>query len=251
MKKILICTCFILLNNFLISQQTKNLKGFVRNSENQTLSFTTIYNIQTNQTISANEHGAFTLSASIGDSLILSRLSYQTDTFIITKEIFYEVLVFTIVLKRRNNLLKDVKVNGRIKNDSMARAFAEIMKRDTLLNNQKRKENMKQMAKTKINNNILDSTLIGISIDGLINTIWYKTSKKGKDNEKLLRLVSMYQQSLKIDDKLNTNYIIKVTGVDEKKAEWIKENCAKQALLKRSSFNEYDLILVLKECAQE
>jgi len=250
MKKILICTCFILLNHFLIAQQTKNLKGFVRNSENQTLSFTTIYNIQTNQTIAANEHGAFTISASIGDSLILSRLSYQTDTFIITKAFFYEVQAFSIILKRKSIFLKDVKVNARYKNDSLARAFAEIMKRDTLLNNQKRKENMQQMARPKLSNIGLGLGF-GLSLEGLINMIWYKTSKKGKDNEKLLRLVSMYKQSLKIDDKLNTNYIIKVTGVNEKKAEWIKENCAKQALLKRSNFNEYDLILVLKECAQE
>ena len=40
------------------------------------------------------------------------------------------------------------------------------------------------------------------------------------------------------------------TGVNEKKAEWIKQNCAKALLLKMPKYNDYDLIMVLKKCSE-
>jgi hypothetical protein len=112
------------------------------------------------------------------------------------------------------------------------------------LNNNDRAENAREMAKPKLISNG------GIGVEGLIYKTWYKFSDKGKSNEKLLKLVEMYNQAVKIDDKLSIDYIMKVTGVNAKKAEWIKDNCAKNELLKIRNFNEYDLIMVLRKCAE-
>jgi hypothetical protein len=43
---------------------------------------------------------------------------------------------------------------------------------------------------------------------------------------------------------------MKITGVNEKKAEFIKTNCIKSKLLGNSNYNDYDLIMALKECAE-
>ncbi len=238
-------TCLLmLLAGQLMAQQSKELKGFVKNDIGQTLSFSIIYNTNSKQTYSANQYGAFVIEASLGDSLLVSRISYKADTVIITKAIFYEIKPFDIILNRKETILRDVRVNSRHKNDSLAKAYANLMKHDTLLNNNKKAENAREMAKPKLISNA------GIGVEGLIYKTWYKFSDKGKSNEKLLKLVEMYNQSVKIDDKLSIDYIIKVTGVSAKKAEWIKDYCAKNELLKIRNFNEYDLIMVLRKCAE-
>lgn len=242
MKSITIFFVFytLLLSNN-IAQQSKKLKGFVKNNEGQTLSFTLIYNSNSQQTFSANQYGAFVLEANIGDSLVLSRMSYLTDTFVVSKAIYYETINFEMILKRKEILLKDVTINYRHKFDSMAKISAETMKHDVLLNNHARIENMREMAKIKI---------IGPVVQGLIYKTWYKFSEAGKSNEKLLKIISIYNESVKLDDKLSIEFIIKITGVNEKKAEFIKQYCIKSKLLGHSNYNDYDLILALKACAE-
>ena len=245
MKSITIFFVFytlILSNN--IAQQSKKLKGFVKNNEAQTLSFILIYNSNTQQTFSANQYGAFVLEANIGDSLVLSRMSYLTDTFVVSKAIYYEAINFEMILKRKEILLKDVTINYRHKFDSMAKLSAEMMKHDVLLNNHARVENIKEMAKPKL------ISTGGIGVEGLIYKTWYKFSEAGKSNEKLLKIISIYNESVKLDDKLSIEFIMKITGVNEKKAEFIKTNCIKTKLRGNSNYNDYDLILALKECAE-
>lgn len=245
MKSIIIFFVFytLLLSNN-IAQQSKKLKGFVKNNEGQTLSFTLIYNSNSQQTFSANQYGAFVLEANIGDSLVLSRMSYQTETFVVSKAIYYEAINFEMILKRKEILLKDVTINYRHKFDSMAKLSAEIMKHDVLLNNHARVENIKEMAKPKL------ISTGGIGVEGLIYKTWYKFSQAGKNNEKLLKIINIYNESVKLDDKLSIEFIMKITGVNEKKAEYIKTNCIKSKLLGNSNYNDYDLILALKACAE-
>lgn len=226
------------------AQQSKFLKGFVKNEEAQTLSFSIIYNCNSLQTFSANQFGAFVVEANIGDSLVVSRMNYKTDTLIVSKAIFYETIKFEMVLKRKTILLKDVTINYRHKFDSMAKLSAEMMKHDELLNNHARVENIKEMAKPKL------ISTGGIGVEGLIYKTWYKFSQAGKSNEKLLKIISIYNESVKLDDKLSIEFIMKITGVNDKKAEYIKTNCIKSKLLGNSNYNDYDLILALKECAE-
>ena len=244
MKKIITIIFSLLINN-LFAQQAKVLKGFVRNSEKQTLSFTIIFNLNTQKSITANEFGAFQLMASIGDSLLVSRLAYKTDTFIVTKAIFYEIKPFDIFLKRKENLLKDIKVNSRYRNDSIAKAYANLMKHDTLLNNNKKAENIKEMSKPKLISNG------GIGVEGLIYKAWYKYSDKGKSNEKLLKIITLYNKNIEIDDRVPLDLVEKITGLSSIKAQFLKQNCIKNKLLLLSNYNDYDLIQIIKKCAEE
>jgi hypothetical protein len=43
---------------------------------------------------------------------------------------------------------------------------------------------------------------------------------------------------------------MKVTGVSAQKAAFIKQNCAKTELLKIPDYNDYDLVMALKKCAE-
>jgi hypothetical protein len=247
LKKIITIIFSLFISN-LFAQETKILKGFVRNAEKQTLSFTIIFNLNTQKSITANEFGAFQLMASIGDSLLVSRLAYKTDTFIVSKAIFYEIKPFDIFLKRKENLLKDIKVNSRYRNDSIAEAYANLMKHDTLLNNNNRAKNMKQMSK------ISDITFIssgGIAVTGLINKVWYHLSDKGKSNEKLLQIITLYNKNIEIDDRVPLDLVEKVTGLSSIKAQFLKQNCIKNKLLLLSNYNDYDLIQIIKKCAEE
>lgn len=245
MKKVKLFFVFLLLLlGETKAQQSKFLKGFVKNEDAQTLSFSIIYNCHSFQTFSANQYGAFVVEANIGDSLMVSRMNYQTDTFIVSKAIYFETIKFEMVLKRKAILLKDVTINYRHKFDSMAKLSAEMMKHDVLLNNHKRVENIKEMAKPKL------ISTGGVGVEGLIYKTWYKFSQAGKNNEKLLKIISIYNESVKLDDKLSIEFIMKITGVNEKKAEFIKQYCIKSKLLGNSNYNDYDLILALKECAE-
>jgi hypothetical protein len=244
LKKIITIIFSLFISN-LFAQETKILKGFVRNAEKQTLSFTIIFNLNTQKSITANEFGAFQLMASIGDSLLVSRLAYKTDTFIVSKAIFFEIKPFDIFLKRKENLLKDIKVNSRYRNDSIAKAYANLMKHDTLLNNNKKAENIKEMSKPKLISNG------GIGVEGLIYKAWYKYSDKGKSNEKLLQIITLYNKNIEIDERVPLDLIEKITGLSSIKAQFLKQNCIKNKLLLLSNYNDYDLIQIIKKCAEE
>jgi len=245
MKKLKLFVVFLLLLlGETKAQQSKFLKGFVKNEVAQTLSFSIIYNCNSFQTFSANQYGAFVVEANIGDSLVVSRMNYQTDTFIVSKAIYFETIKLEMVLKMKSILLKDVTINYRHKFDSMAKLSAQMMKHDVLLNNHARVENIKEMAKPKL------ISTGGVGVEGLIYKTWYKFSKAGKSNEKLLKIISIYNESIKLDDKLSIEYIMKITGVNELKAEFIKNNCIKTKMIGNSNYNDYDLILALKACAE-
>lgn len=244
---IIFCVFYTLFLNNNYAQQSKKIKGFVKNNEAQTLSSTIIYNCNLQQTFSANQYGAFVIEASIGDSLIVSRMGYRTDTLMVSKAVYYETINFEIILKRKEIQLKDVTINYRHKFDSMAKISAEIMKHDVLLNNNDRAKNMKDMAKI----NEITILPIGIGVNGLIYKTWYNFSKQGKSNEKLLTLIKLYNESVKIDDKISIEFIMKITKVNQTKAEQIKKYCIKPKLLKLNDYNDYDLIQALIDCAHE
>ena len=54
----------------------------------------------------------------------------------------------------------------------------------------------------------------------------------------------------KYDVWILTRPSIKNTNCYTEKAEWIKNDCAKNELLKTDIFNDYDIIIILKRCAE-
>jgi hypothetical protein len=123
----------------------------------------------------------------------------------------------------------------------LARVYAGLMKKDSLLNDITRYTKFPKKAVLSLEN--------GLVLRGLITQIWYNTSKKGKEMERLKLLSQLYQEEVKAEDKLSTEFIIQVCKVDIETAEEIKRNCkpgTKFVLLA----NEYDLAVYVMNCSK-
>jgi hypothetical protein len=126
--------------------------------------------------------------------------------------------------------------------DSFAIKAAQTLKTDPLLNNYDR---IKKWPGKKVEFMILP---IGIAASGVISSLWYKYSDRGKEMQKTLHLLDLYKQEMKANEKLTTNYVMEGLGCSEVLAKKILESCklSNDFIIKA---NDYDLIEALKKCA--
>jgi hypothetical protein len=126
--------------------------------------------------------------------------------------------------------------------DSFAIRAAQTLKTDPLLNNYDR---IKKWPGKKVEFMILP---IGIAASGVISSLWYKYSDRGKEMQKTLHLLDLYKQEVKANERLTTNYVMEGLGCSEVLAKKILENCklSNDFIIKA---NDYDLIEALKKCA--
>jgi hypothetical protein len=83
----------------------------------------------------------------------------------------------------------------------------------------------------------------------LITQIWYNTSKKGKEMERLKLLSQLYQEEVKAEDKLSTGFIAQVCNVDLETAEEIKKYCKPGSKFVLMA-NEYELAVYVMNCSK-
>jgi hypothetical protein len=226
---------FSFINSF---AQSFEMKGFIRNSEGNALSFINIENHQNRFKTISNKFGAFKIIVNLGDSIEFHAIGYQSLGFVVKENNSSEVL--NIKMIEKNYPLKTYNYK-RNKNDSLARVYAGLMKKDSLLNDITRYTKFPKKAVLSLEN--------GLVLRGLITHIWYNTSKKGKEMERLKLLSQLYQEEVKAEDKLSTEFIIQVCKVDIETAEEIKRNCkpgTKFVLLA----NEYDLAVYVMNCSK-
>lgn len=226
---------FSFINSF---AQSFEMKGFIRNSEGNALSFINIENHQNRFKTISNKFGAFKIIVNLGDSIEFHAIGYQSLGFVVKENNSSEVL--NIKMIEKNYPLKTYNYK-RNKNDSLARVYAGLMKKDSLLNDITRYTKFPKKAVLSLEN--------GLVLRGLITQIWYNTSKKGKEMERLKLLSQLYQEEVKAEDKLITEFIIQVCKVDIETAEEIKRNCkpgTKFVLLA----NEYDLAVYVMNCSK-
>ncbi len=230
---------FILMFAFTNSYaQSFEMKGFIRNSEGNTLSYINIENLKKHSKTISNKFGAFRIQVNLGDSIEFHAIGYQNQIHIVSKSSQNEIL--NIVMNVKTYPLNTFNYKKK-KNDSLARMYAGIMKKDSLLNDITRYTKFPKKAVLSIEN--------GLVLRGLITQIWYNTSKKGKEMERLKLLSALYQEELKAEDKLNIDFITQVCKVDIETAEEIKKYCkpgTKYVLMA----NEYDLAVFLMNCAK-
>lgn len=230
---------FILMMTFTNSYaQSFEIKGFTRNSEGNTLNYINIENHQTRLKTISNKFGAFKILVNLGDSIEFHAIGYQSFVFVVKENNSSEVLNIKMIEKTYPLKTYNYKKN---KNDSLARVYASLMKKDSLLNDFTRYTKFPKKAVLSLEN--------GLVLRGLITQIWYNTSKKGKEMERLRLLSQLYQEEVKVEDKLSTEFIIQVCKVDIETAEEIKKNCkpgTKFVLLA----NEYDLAVYVMNCSK-
>ena len=118
------------------SYSTKKISGVVYNATSKVEDIK-IENLTTKQSTFSNKNGAFTISAKAKDTLKVSAIFYITQ-LIVVKHI-YEKEPFVIQLKKANNTLEEVSINGNQKekiadiktiNVSMRNQILEDIKRN-------------------------------------------------------------------------------------------------------------------------
>jgi len=111
-----------------ITVTAQNISGVVYNATSKVEDIK-IENLATRQSTFSNKNGAFTISAKAKDTLKVSAIFYITQ-LIVVKPI-YETEPFVIQLKKTNNTLEEVSINGNQKEK-----VANIIEINTSLRNQ-------------------------------------------------------------------------------------------------------------------
>ncbi len=225
----------------LLCGQTINIKGIITNENNKAILFANIKNDKINY--STNNFGAFTIRANWGDTLLINAISYQS---IIIPIYFNTDTLLRIVMKRQkvNHFVEREFANR----DSFARLAVHSLKTNQLLNNYD-KIIYWPGKKTEFIINPIRILGGGIILNGLISSLWYKYSDRGKEMQKTLHLLDLYKQATKASERLNIEYIINGLKCSEEKAKKTLETCklSNDFIIKA---NDYDLINALKECVE-
>ena len=237
----------------LIAQEI-NIKGIITNESNKALLFANMVVKPSGKTYNTNNFGAFVLKAMYGDTILISAISYRSISIPVN---FKEDTLIRIVMKR----MKETPIPKRkfADRDSFAISAAQTLKTDPLLNNYDR---IKKWPGKKVEFTIThigsitnfpgvyEASANGCAITGVISTLWYKYSNRGKEMQKTLHLLDLYKQEMKANEKLTTNYVMEGLGCSEVLAKKILENCklSNDFIIKA---NDYDLIGALKKCAAD
>jgi hypothetical protein len=235
----------------LIAQEI-NIKGIITNESNKAILFANIVVKPSGKTYNTNNFGAFVLKALYGDTIQISAISYRNISIAVN---FRDDTLLRIVMKR----LKETPIPKRkfADRDSFAIKAAQTLKTDSLLNNYDR---IKKWPGKKVEfttthlgsiSNLPGSYEIptnGCAITGVISSLWYEYSDRGKEMQKTLHLLDLYKQEVKANERLTINYIGEGLGCSEDVAKKILESCklSNDFIIKA---NDYDLIEALKKCA--
>jgi hypothetical protein len=220
----------------LIAQEI-NIKGIITNESHKAILFANIVVKPSGKTYNTNNFGAFVLKAMYGDTIQISAISYRSISITVN---FKDDTLLRIIMKRQ----KETNIPKRkfADRDSFAIKAAQTLKTDPLLNNY---DKIKKWPGKKVEFMILP---IGIAASGVISSLWYKYSDRGKEMQKTLHLLDLYKQEVKANERLTTNYVMEGLGCSEVFAKKILESCklSNDFIIKA---NDYDLIEALKKCA--
>lgn len=183
----------------------------------------------------SSRQGYFKLLASPTDTIIITAIGYDSISFI-AQELMGSNGSDTIVvlLKSKNYLLKEAKiVSSNPKRDSLARAAAEFLKTDPLMNNYDRILNRQK--------------------GGLMNPLtamYQQFSKEGKDAAKFEDFLYYMEKQKLVDRRFNRDFVKKATNLSDIQLDEFMVFCKpdKDFVLTAS---EYDLIAKVQQCAHE
>ena len=243
---------FGLWSKSLLAQEI-NIKGIITNESNKAIFFANIVVKPAGKAYNTNNFGAFVFKAMPGDTIQISAISYRSISIPIY---FKNDTLLRIVLKRQ----KETPAPKRkfVDRDSFAIKAAHTLKTDPLLNNYDR---IKKWPGKKVEFTTIHIGSIttfpgayevptnGCAITGVISSLWYKYSDRGKEMQKTLHLLDLYKQEMKANERLTLDFIIVGLACNEALAKKILDNCklSNDFIIKA---NDYDLIESLKKCSE-
>lgn len=183
----------------------------------------------------SNRQGYFKLPATATDTIIITAIGYDSVTFtageLITAEGNDTVVV---LLKPKNFLLKEAKiVSSNPRRDSLARAAAEFLKTDPLMNNYDR--------------------ILNRPKGGLMNPLtamYQEFSKEGRDAARFEDFLYYMEKQKLVDRRFNREFVKKATGLPEIQLDEFMVFCKPDKDFVISA-SEYDLIAKVQQCAKD
>ena len=243
----LICICFYVLFCLHLSAQNNekiSVNGFTLNTEHlEIVQLASITNIKSNEHWISNRNGCFKISVRQNDTIKITAIGYQT-LFIPIKNILLQNIHDSIIilLKPIAYQLKDVNIiSSNFRRDSIARVVAKLLLHDSLLNNYDRIY-LRPKGKIYFSN--------GLIYEGMIQDLYNKFSKEGKENISFETFVKYCSMQQKVDEKYNRELVKRLTNIDNSEVDGLMHFCN----LSRNfiySAKEYDLYEAIKKCGNK
>lgn len=237
---------FILLFRFaLVTAQTEPsiyLRGYILNLNDLTpVPLASIKTTISNTKYITSRKGFFYMKICKDDSLYITSIGYA-DVHLHVKYLLSKTNNDTILIMMapKSYHLSNIDViRSNHQRDSIARIVASILSRDSLLNNYDRIYNR---PKGRI---IVDST--GIIYAGIIQNLYNRFSKEGKENVKFEAFIQYAQNQKHVDERYDKATIKKLAGIlDNEVDEFILFcNMSRNFILNAS---EYEFYSMIKKC---
>jgi hypothetical protein len=218
----------LLISAFFASAQPGKIAGMVM-AGNDRISAAQIKNIHNHIQQTSDERGQFEISASTGDTLIISKTDYINDTLAIANQ---QSLI--VQLKRTATLLKQVEVNSTA--ISPASVYAANKKEYRLIYFWGDDSHI-----FGVSTDMGYIPGVTINIDKLNNAL----GKRGRDSRRLQRNFATDYQSSVIDQRFNP-IAARVTGYKDKQlSDFIRDNRPSYEMVSKAS--DYELIQYVKK----
>ncbi len=218
------------------------LKGMLISSENgQIIPLGNLLNKTTGLRAVSNRQGLFKIQVSQADTLRFSVVGFETYTTAVANIMPANLSdTIKVLLISKSYQLKDVTIVAtNRKRDSLARAAAEILKTDPLLNNFDR---------------IFGRPRGGFygndcGYSGLITELYYQFSKEGKDIARFESFYAYVQQQRAIEQKYNRELVKKVSGIPDVYLDDLLMHCRPDNDFALQA-DEYNMLLYIKNCSE-
>lgn len=233
-----ICACGLSLATMAQTDDAKEFKitGRTLSSErNEVVQLASVINLSNGKRAISNRQGYFKITFLPDDTIFISAIGYRSMT-VICRNINLQKLTdtITVVMKAVDVTLREVTVvSSNPKRDSIARAAAEFLKTDPLMNNYDR---------------ILNRQRGGLMSP--LTAMYQQFSKEGRDAVQFEEFLAYAERQKQADRRYNRNFVKRVTKLDDKYLDEFMLFCKldKEFIIATS---DYDLVQATQKCAKE
>ncbi len=235
-------TLLVLLSNSLFAQDF-TLKGYLISSEDgEIIQLGNVLNKTTGRRAVSNRQGLFKMPATSTDTIQFSVVGFETFVTQVSSIMPTNTNdTIKVLLFSKNYQLREVTIRAtNRKQDSLARAAAEFLKTDPLMNNYERV--------FKRPRGSLDVSPFGVGVSGGITELYYLFSKEGKDIKHFEEFYAYVQLQKEIDKKYNREILKKVSNIPDIYLDDLVMHCRpeKDFAIKAE---EYEMLLYIKKCS--
>jgi hypothetical protein len=209
------------------------LKGFVIGADtNNTIPLANILKKPSGERFISNRYGGFSIQVEETDTLVFSVIGYHNLIFPVKKYVQNNLTdPIRVKLKPMVYRLKQAEVNyNQKKRDSVARQAARVLKTSPLLNNYYHY-----------------GSWVSGSSGSVVSDMFASGNEKLQEYNKVLRLIELYHQQEKVDERYTDDLIMRSTGLKEDQVLEFKKYCNLPNYFVLNS-NDYDLVLAIRAC---